>query len=397
MGQHKLRTLLSTLGIVFGITAIIAMVSIGEGAKRETLALIEQLGKNNIILRSLDLTESQQWEARQFHSGGLRLRDLERIRARTPGVEKIAPVVNVEAALPNAPKGFNPEILSTTYEYQGILGLALMGGRFLCPEDVKRRNLCCCIGWDIFRLLGPAGHIGQSLRIEDTAFTIVGILSERAWSGQASQRIAVRNTNRMILIPLGTERLIQSLSPDESRLSEIVVRLARTSDVPLSAKLVGKILDESHRGAKDFSIIVPQELLNQARKTHSLYNAVLGCIAAVSLVVGGIGIMNIMLATISERTREVGIRRAVGANQGHIFFQFLCEAIMLTLVGGALGIIVGALASVQISKIIGWQTVITGWAVSFSLVTSVLVGVCSGTYPAIRAAKMDPIDALRFE
>ena len=397
LGQHKLRTFLSTLGIVFGITAIIAMVSIGEGAKREALALIEQLGKNNIILRSLDLTESQEWEAKRFHSGGLRLSDLERIRARISNTEKIAPVVNVEAALVNAPKGFNPEIISTTDAYQRILGLTLARGRFLCPEDVTRRNLCCCIGWGIFEVLGSAGHIGQSIRIEDTTLKIVGILNGREWSSQASQPIAVRNTNRMILIPLGTEKTIRNLPSDESKLSEIVIRLAPGSDIPLTSRLVVNIINEAHRGAKDFSIIIPQELLNQARKTHSLYNAVLGCIAAISLVVGGIGIMNIMFATISERTREIGIRRAIGANQSQIFFQFLCEAIMLTLIGGVFGIVGGVTASVQIAEFIGWKTIVTGWAVYLSLFTSILVGVCSGTYPAMRAARMDPIEALRFE
>jgi putative ABC transport system permease protein len=397
LSRHKLRTFLSTLGIVFGVTAIIAMVSIGEGAKRETLALIEQLGRNNIILRSLDLTESQEWAAKQSYSGGLRLSDVERIRARTPDAEKIAPVVNVKAALPNAPKGVNPEIVSTTQAYQEILDLPVAEGRFLCAKDVKRKNLCCCIGWDVLKGLGPAGHIGQTIRIENIAFTIVGILQRRGWNSQGSQPISVRNVDRMILIPLGAEWAIQDVASDESRLSEIVIRLAADCDIPVTSNLVRDIVHEAHRGAEDFSIVIPREILNQAKKTHALHNAVLGCIAAISLLVGGIGIMNIMLATISERNREVGIRRAVGANQSHIFLQFLIEAVLLTLIGGALGIIGGVFASVQIANFIGWKTVVTGWAVSLSLITSVLVGICSGTYPAIRAARMDPIEALRFE
>ncbi len=395
--QHKFRTFLSTLGIVFGVTAIIAMVSIGEGAKRETLALIEQLGKNNIILRTLDLTESQEWAAKQAHSGGLRLGDVERIKARTPGVEEIAPVINVKAALPNATRGFNPEIVSTTQAYQDILGLNLAEGRFLCAEDVRNKNLCCCIGWDVFKSLGPAGHIGQSIRIENTIFKIVGILQRRGWNSQTRQPIAVRNINRMILIPLGTESVFPDTFSAESKLSEIVVKLAAKCDILLTSGLVMDIVNGAHRGSEDFSIMIPQELLNQAKKTHSLYNTVLGCIAAISLLVGGIGIMNIMLATISERTREIGIRRAVGANQSHIFIQFLFEAIILTLIGGVLGVLGGVFVSIQIANLIGWKTIVTGWAVSLSLATSVLVGVCSGLYPAIRAARMDPIEALRFE
>ncbi len=397
LNQHKLRTFLSTLGVVFGVTAIIAMVSIGEGAKREALALIEQLGKNNMILRSLDLTESQEWAAKRSHSGGLKMSDVERIKVRTPNVERIAPVINVRAALPNAPKGLNPEIISTTHAYQGILGLNVAEGRFLCSEDVEKKNLCCCVGWDVFESLGPSGHIGHSVRIENTDFKIVGVLQKREWSNRKSQPIAARNFNGMILIPLGTEKTIQDISHAGTVLSEILVQFDTACDIPATSNLVRDIVDKAHRGAEDFSIIVPQELLNQARKTHALYNAVLGCIAAISLVVGGIGIMNIMLATVSERTREIGIRRAVGANQRHIFLQFLFEAVVLTLIGSALGIVGGVLASVQIAEFIGWKTVVTGWAVALSLVTSILVGVFSGTYPALRAARMDPVEALRFE
>ena len=397
LSQHKLRTFLSGLGIVFGVTAIIAMVSIGEGAKREALALIEQLGKNNIILRSLDLTESQEWAAREFSAGGLQLGDVERIRARTPAAEHIAPVVNVTAALPNAAKGLNPEIISTTEAYQKILNLDLAQGRFLCEEDTARKNLCCCIGWDVFKSLGPEGRIGQSIRIEDTPFKIVGILHERGWNDQARQPIAVRNINRMILIPLGTESVLSDATVAERKLSEVVVKISANSDILLTSNLVKNIVLQTHRGVEDFGIIIPHELLNQAKKTHSLYSAVLGCIAAISLLVGGIGIMNIMLATVSERTREIGIRRAVGANQSHIFIQFLFEAAILTLLGGILGIAGGIFASAQIANVIGWKTVVTGWAVSLSLATSILVGICSGMYPAIRAARMDPIEALRFE
>ncbi len=397
LGQHKLRTFLSAIGIVFGVTAIIAMVSIGEGAKRESLALIKQLGESNIILRSLDMTEAQEWAAKESHSGGLQLTDADRIRATTSNAEEIAPVINVKAALSKAPRGFNPEIIATTEAYREILSLPMAEGRFLCEEDVRRKNLSCCIGWDVFQGLGPAGNIGQSLRIEDTSLKIIGILQERGWSSREGQPISVRNIDRMIVIPLGTERAIQDSTSSDGRLSEIVVKLADKSDVPLTANLVADIVRKAHRGAEDFSIVIPQELLNQARRTHAVYNAVLGCIAAISLLVGGIGIMNIMLATISERTREVGIRRAVGANKEQIFVQFLVETVVLTLIGGVLGIAGGIFVSVQIATFIGWKTVVTGWSVSLSLATSVLVGICAGTYPAVRAARMDPIEALRFE
>jgi len=395
--QHRFRTFLSTLGIVFGVTAIITMVSIGEGSKREALALIEQLGKNNVILRSLDLTEAQETSGKRPHSGGLRATDLERIRARVVNVEDIAPILKVKAAMANAQMGSTPEIISTTDAYQKIMGLSISEGRFICPEDIDKSNLCCCIGWDVLESLGSAGHIGQSIRIENTMFKIVGILDKREWRTRKGQTIAARNTNQLIIIPSGTEKALRP-SPDvEAGVSEIIIQVQAGSDVPLTAKLVKRIVDENHLGMEDFHIIVPQELLNQAKRTQLMYNAVLGCIAAISLLVGGIGIMNIMLATVSERTREIGIRRAVGASQTHIFLQFLFEAAMLTMLGGAIGICCGIVASAQVAKLIGWETVISGWSVFLSLFTSVLVGVCSGMYPAVRASRMDPVAALRFE
>jgi putative ABC transport system permease protein len=323
--------------------------------------------------------------------------DLERIRARVADVENIAPILNVRAALVNARMGFNPEIISTTDAYRNIMGLSVSEGRFICPEDIDKSNLCCCIGWDVLESLGSAGHIGQSIRIENTMFKIVGILGKRDRSTRKGQTIAARNINRLIIIPLGTEKALRPSSSGSTDVSEIIAQVKAGSDVLLTARLMKRIVDESHRGMEDFHMIVPQELLNQARRTQMMYNAVLGCIAAISLLVGGIGIMNIMLATVSERTREIGIRRAVGANQIHIFLQFLFEAGALTLLGGVIGICGGIIASAQIAKLIGWETIVSGWSVTLSLVTSVLVGVCSGMYPAVRAAKMDPVAALRFE
>ncbi|RJP15988.1 MAG: FtsX-like permease family protein [Candidatus Abyssobacteria bacterium SURF_5] len=394
--QHRFRTFLSTLGIIFGVTAIIAMVSIGEGSKREALALIEQLGKNNVILRSLEPAGAGT-SGKQVHAGGLSKGDLERIQARVTEAENVAPLLQVKAAMANARMGFNPEIISTTGAYQKIMGLSVSEGRFICLEDVDKSTLCCCIGWDVLESLGSAGRVGQSLRIENTMFKIVGILGKRDWNTRKSQSIAARNVNRLIIIPLGTEKALVSSQSVEPEVSEIIAQVKPGSDVLLSAKLLKRIVDENHRGLEDFHMIVPQELLNQARRTHRVYNAVLGCIAAISLVVGGIGIMNIMLATVSERTREIGIRRAVGANQTHIFLQFLFEAAMLTSLGGAIGICCGIVASGQIARLIGWETVISGWAVTLSLLTAVFVGICSGMYPAVRAARMDPVAALRFE
>ncbi|MFQ5902322.1 MAG: ABC transporter permease [Candidatus Binatia bacterium] len=398
LSQHKFRSILSALGIIFGVVAVIAMLSIGEGAKRETLAQIEQLGTNNIILRSLALTEAQELAARERLSRGLSLYDVQRIREGAPGIAYVALLTEVKAALVGAQTELNPEIVATTETYREIRNLTVAEGRFLSALDVEQKNLVCVIGWNVASSLGPGGRVGQSIRIENEVFRVIGVLQHRNWIAAKSPALADRNFNRMVIIPLGTDRsLVAGASLDGGGMAEISVRVKTGDNVASVAKVIKTIVERAHGGVEDYHMIVPQELLNQARRTHRMFNIVLGSIAGISLLVGGIGIMNIMLANVFERTKEIGIRRALGANRTHIVVQFLSEAILLTLSGGLIGIVLGVGGAKTISLLTGWSTIITGWALFLSIGMSLAVGIFFGLYPAYKASMLDPIVALRYE
>lgn len=398
LGQHKVRSVLSALGIIFGVVAVVTMLSIGEGAKRETLAQIEQLGTNNIILRGLELTEAQRFEARERLSRGLSPYDVERVREGAPGVEYIAPLVEVQAGLVGEQGELNPQVVATTETYQDVKHLALAEGRFLSSLDVDRGNLVCVIGWEVATGLGSTGRVGQSIRIEDEVFKIVGVLKQRSWIASKSPALAARNFNKMVIIPLGTEGLLaRGGSASGGRLTEISVLAGAGYDIPTLGRVIKSIVDRAHGGIEDYHVVVPVELLQNAQKTQRVFNIVLGCIAGISLLVGGIGIMNIMLANVFERTKEIGVRRALGANRVHIVVQFLTEAMLLTLTGGLLGILMGMGGSRVVSAFTDWSTVTTAWALVLSVGMSLAVGIFFGLYPAYKASTLDPIVALRYE
>jgi putative ABC transport system permease protein len=246
-------------------------------------------------------------------------------------------------------------------------------------------------------LLGSEGRLGGTLRVEDRAYRIVGILQERQRIRGKIPALPVRNYNRAVFIPLGTEPPVFHSREELGELSEISVQVIQDGNVQATASVAKRILTRNHGGVEDFQIVIPQELLEQAQRTQRVFNIVLGCIAGISLLVGGIGIMNIMLASVAERTREIGIRRAIGASKRHIILQFLSESILLTLVGGCLGIALGIGGAFAISAFAGWKTLLTVWSIVIAMVMAMGVGLLSGLFPAIRAAQLDPIAALRHE
>jgi len=395
--RHRLRSLLSTLGIVFAVVAVVAMLAIAEGAKQEILDQIDILGTNSVIVRTLQLTEAQQAAARKRLSHGLDLADVTSLDRAISAISCIAPLKEVKASL-SASTSQNPfEILAVTASYQSSKGLGTQQGRFICNADIVWKNLVCVLGHEVSRLLGNDGRVGGVLRLENRAYRIVGILQERQWLRSKSSALTVRNFNRAVFIPIGTEVMGAHGRKQFGELSEIWIRIVRNTNVQASAAAIKRILIQRHGGVEDFQVIVPQELLNQAQKTQRIFNIVLGCIAGISLLVGGIGIMNTMLASVAERTKEIGIRRAIGATRKHIVVQFLCESIVLTITGGCIGIILGIGGAVIISKVAGWRTVLTPWSITTSILMAGCVGLVSGLYPAVRAARLDPARALRHE
>ena len=392
--QHKLRSLLSTLGIVFAVVAVVSMLSIAEGAKRETLEQIEQLGMKNIIVRALSLTQAQQLSASERLSRGLNESDVASLRSGLPTVSHVAPLKEVQAATSASDREGLIQILGVTEAYRSVNDLSLREGRFIHALDVENRSLVCVLGVDAARIVGSEGRLGGSLRIEDQEYRVVGILEERRRVRNTTQALAVRRTDRAAFIPLGTGPPLKGRSEE---LSEILVQVAHGNDVRAAAAVVDRILARNHGGVRDFQIVIPQELLTQARRTQRTFNIVLGCIAGISLVVGGIGIMNIMLASVAERTREIGIRRSIGASREHIVVQFLCESVLLTIAGGCLGVVLGVGGALTIGTLAGWRTVLTFWSIAISMIMALGVGILSGLYPALKASQLDPIVALRYE
>lgn len=393
---HRLRSLLSTLGILFGVSAVVAMLSIGEGAKRETMEQIEQLGTNTMIIRQNNLSETQQLQAKQSKSYGLTKEDAYAIRKGIPGVILQAPVKVIKASLPGTLQNMAPEILATTCAYKDIKALTLAEGRFICDLDQRQKNLVCVLGAEVAKSLGQAGHVGNRLRIENFLFEIIGILQSNQWKASKNAFLATKNINMAIFIPLDAENVLRSFAhPENDRLSEIILQIKPQQNPYQITQIVKNILKRLHGNFEDYQVIIPLELLNQANQTQRTFNLILGSIAAISLLVGGIGIMNMMLANVSERIREIGIRRALGATRMDILLQFLTETLLLTLFGAILGVICGISISMGIGAFAGWKTVVTFWSLLLSLGMATIVGIFSGIYPAYKAGNLHPIVALR--
>jgi putative ABC transport system permease protein len=399
--QHKLRSGLSVLGIICGVIAVLVMVSIGEGAKRKVISQIERLGMTNIYIKPIHLTEGQRRKARENLSMGLSQHDVERIIAGCGYVRDVSALREISAAIIGVPRLISPQIAAVTSNYADILNIPLARGRFISRKDITGNNLVCVLGSDVCENLGEKGKIGRYIRIETQLFKVVGVMKPLENEEEEGSAALVRNTNEMVFIPLGTETAVASgfrrNRPDIDELSEVIVQVKSTDDVFNAVAIVKRIMSIAHHRTEDYQIIVPQELMNQARKTRRTFNLVLGIIAGVSLIVGGIGIMNIMLASVTERTREVGIRRAVGATRQDIVTQFLTETIILTFTGGVTGVIFGIVTVRLFSYMVGWETVITLWAVILPLITAIIIGIFFGLYPAYLAASLDPIAALRHE
>lgn len=401
--RHKLRSVLSILGIICGVIAVLAMLSIGEGAKQEAMKQIEQLGIRNIYIKSISLTEQQELRARQGLSRGVSLYDAERIMKGISSVEDTACVRDVTASVLGTNREVLNQIISCTGNYAKVLDLFVSQGRFISDEDIIRSNFVCVLGDGIASKLGSQGQTGSYIRIENHLFKVIGILKRQHVKAAKSSAISTRNFNEMILIPLGTERWLgrsphaQSALQGPDNVNEIIVNVKRPDEVLDTVNAMKRVLEISHNNIADYQIVIPRELLEQAKRTQRMFNIVLSTIAFISLLVGGIGIMNIMLATVTERTKEIGIRRAVGATQEHIIVQFLSEAVVLTTAGGVIGVISGTVVVFLITSLSGWNTSITFLSLLLSLIMAVLVGIFFGIYPAYKASKLNPIEALRNE
>jgi putative ABC transport system permease protein len=397
LAAHKMRSALTMLGMIFGVGAVIAMLSIGAGAELQALGMIERLGLRNVLVRSKEIKDDELKEVRR-KSLGVSTRDAAAIAEAVPGVEVVAPRIRIDPyKVLSAAGKTTAAVYGVDARHAALAHLTLQEGRFLDPLDEKTHAQVCVIGPGVRRdLFGYGPALGQVLKVNDVWLEVIGVLAP---SGEEAsfQGVQVGSVANEIYLPVTTAERKFDHPPLASPLDEIVVRLQAGASAAQTAGLVSDLLARLHGGAADYELVVPEALLEQSRRTQRLFNVVMGCIAGISLLVGGIGIMNIMLATVLERTREIGVRRAVGARREDIRFQFVVESFAISLIGGLAGIAVGLGIARGVALYAGWDTVVTGASILLSTGVAMAVGLASGIYPATRAAGLDPIEALRYE
>lgn len=396
---QKTRTFLTALGIVFGVGSVIGMLAIGAGARAESLEFIEQLGVRNILVDSRPAMSREELQQRRRSSPGLTERDARVLEANVEGLEVLSPRKTLHPArvLPKPP-GAMPEMLGVRPSFALIHNQRVMEGRLLSESDDATSAAVCVLGEAAkVGLLGYERAEGKFVKVNDTWLRVVGVLEEQIASAGGEGKTIDRNN--AIYIPLNTfsYRFWDASSFLKDELDGIDLRLKPDANSMQTAKVVSAILNSAHRNAEDFSVTIPAALLEQQKRTQAIFTYVMVAIAAISLLVGGIGIMNIVLATVMERTREIGIRRAMGARRGDIVRQFLTESLLISMGGGVLGVVFGGGLSWTIATVAEWRTIVTALSVAVAFGVSVAVGVLFGIYPAMKAAEIDPIEALRYE
>jgi len=398
---NRLRSSLTMLGMIFGVAAVVTMLSIGAGARQKVMALIEQMGVRNLIVEA---KEALDWQANtkiRRISSGLTLQDYRIIRDDVGGMVAATPRKRFTPTK-TIPKSQQdpPVVYGVQDTYTEIAGLQLIQGRFFSHDEESHARAICVLGagakWNLF---GAADPLGQYVKLNQQWFQVIGVASPQLSSQNEVAGVPTQDLNNVVYVPLKAAilRLEDSYSNVRDEIDGIYLHMSDSADVSQVAQVVRAILDWSHHSAGDFSVIVPAELLAEQRRTERLFNAVMVAIASISLLVGGIGIMNIMLASILERTREIGVRRAVGARQFDIVRQFVVEATIISFVGGSFGIIFGVLMSRIIAWLAGWSTIVTAFSIILAFVVSISVGLIFGIYPAMKAARLDPVEAIRYE
>ncbi len=404
---HKLRSFLTMLGVVFGVGSVIAMLAVGEGASKEALEQIRRLGSHNIIITGMKPAA----EAGATNSNvrmsmyGLLYEDEGRIAEGIPSVQRTVPVKVVRQPGRIGKRVLDLRVVGTTPAWFDLVKRPLVAGRVLTEEDQRdQSNVVVLTEHGARRLLATEATIGMFLRIGGEYFEVVGIVYSDTGGNSASMQTPDQETDAYIPLKVAKARFgdVLSQNKDGARIRElvelhqIIVEVKDLDQVEGTASAIESMLARFHK-RKDYSLSVPLALLRQAEATKRTFNIVLGSIAGISLLVGGIGIMNIMLANVTERTREIGIRRAIGAKRRQIVMQFLIETVVLSMTGGLLGIGVGVLIPELISRFAGMPTVVSVFSLVLSVGISMSVGLVFGIYPALRAARLDPIEALRHE
>jgi len=434
VGHNKLRAGLTSLGILFGVASVIAMLAIGNGAEQEILEQMKLLGANNIVITPVveqkegaNAKDDSKKESKRF-TPGLTYLDAVAIRSAIPAVEATSSEVVVNGVITREGHHRSGKIVGVDESYFDVMNLHVRQGALFSPQHYGAAAPVTIIGQGVkSKFFTTEDPIGRTIKVGNQWLTVVGVLEDRKVSTETAQRLGIRDANMDVYVPLPTmllryrnrgevtqvemEAAAQLFSSTDSsetddqraekknyhQLDKVVVKVAKSNEVTAVADIVRRMLQRRHNDVTDFEISVPELLLKQEQRTKTIFNIVLGAIASISLVVGGIGIMNIMLASILERIKEIGVRRAMGATQKDVLAQFLTEAVMISLAGGVAGIIVGGLLASGIERLAHINTIVSPMSVAVAFGVSVAVGLVFGIMPARNAARQDPIVCLRYE
>jgi putative ABC transport system permease protein len=397
--DHKFRSFLTMLGIIFGTASVITMVSIGEGAKKQAMAKYQDLGVSNIIIRDKDLTDADLETVRTKFSQGLSLDDTRAISDIVPGVSDVAPQSEAKLEAMFEDKSSKATVIGVTPAVSRILNYRIGTGLFINRDQYDRELKVCVLGANIAReLFSYEDPLGKNIKLGDQWFEVTGVLQTKALFTETVGELAARDLNNDVYIPLSTfSKRIPRANPLHSELKQVTIKLENSARLIESASVMRSIISRRHFNNDDFSVIIPYELMEQEKKESRIYNLLLASIAAISLIVGGIGIMNIMLASVLERTQEIGIRRAIGGRKSDIMGQFVTEAMAMSITGGLIGVFLGITLSLGIALLTEVKTNLTLYSVFIAFGFSVLVGITFGYLPAKRAAELKPIESIRHE
>ncbi|MEZ4720583.1 MAG: ABC transporter permease [Flavobacteriales bacterium] len=427
--SNKVRSTLTALGIIFGVAAVISMLAVGNGAEKEVMDMMKLVGSNNIVIQPFEGEAEETEEGskqKKKYSPGLSLEDIENIRSTVPNIENICPEVKYDLAVVANGKRVKSSIIGVNREFFEVFNLEFSEGSVFSKEQVRSSKAVCVIGSGLRQRLFPGiDPINKQIKCGGVWYTIVGVLSGKSVAGKELEALGVSRYANEVLVPiktlllryknkhLVTEQMINAShqedgmddeesatsqpKEDHHQLSKITIQVSDATKISGTVQWLERKLLLAHNNRKDFEIKVPELLLKQQQNTKKIFNLVLGAIAGISLLIGGIGIMNIMLASVMERIREIGVRMAIGAKKADIRMQFMFEALIISVGGGILGVALGFLIAYLIQTVFDIQTIISTSSVIFSFTVSALVGIAFGYFPAKSASDRDPVQSLRYE
>ncbi|MEC3908519.1 ABC transporter permease [Tamlana sp. 2201CG12-4] len=429
---NKFRTFLTALGIIFGVAAVITMLAIGNGAEKEILSQLELVGVNNIVITPIpdekdpdksddDIENENNNEPKRF-SKGLDILDAQNVKKNIPGVKMISPEIILNTYVINNGKQNSVKLIGVTPFFFESSNINIEQGKSFSEYQINNALPVCIIGRKVEKkLFTGESALGKHIKVKDVWLQVIGIIEEKLISDKAQENLGIRDLNQDIFIPIKTflvrykdrKIITDNYNVSSSRnqngpkkriprgnyhqIDKLTVQVSNTNQLKATAEVLSKMLKRRHNGVLDFEITIPIHLLKQQQKTKQIFNIVLSIIAGISLLIGGIGIMNIMLASVLERTKEIGIIRAIGAKQEDVILQFLSESVLISVGGGIIGIIVGIIGAYAIEIASGIETILSLNSILISFFIAVLVGLIFGILPAKSAANKKPIEALRAD